>query len=368
RSCMGMKRRVVLAAVALVAVVAVGVGLFFFVGQPRKLYRVTVLPSLGGDQMGAHAINDRGQVVGKAQTPDGQRHFFFWDPQGGMQDLGVTGEGRFDINNTCQIAGSMIDPNGNEQAFLWECDKGRTLLGTLGGKTSQVMAINNRGQIVGTSETADGSSHAFLWDPARGMRDLGTLGGTDSQGHAINDAGVVFGYSDAPTREDQPFIWDANDGMVAIGPSCEITRLNGINSGFWVVGGMFSPDRGGVWMAAWRKGAGPTELFPIDMPLFEPALLNDANQIVFWDLGDKRPWWLPKAFFHRRYREYLWDPNRGIIRLDPYISAGRKESFYPMDINNKGCIVGFLYREPKPPHPACARAIVLEPISERWDK
>ncbi len=327
---------------------------------------MTILPSLGGDQMGAHAINERGQVVGKAQTPDGQWHFFFWDPQGGMQDLGVTGGGRFDINNACQIAGSMIDPNGNEQAFLWECDKGRMLLGTLGGKTSQAMGINNRGQVVGNSERSDGSSHAFLWDPAHGMLDLGTLGGTDSQGRALNDAGVVFGLSHTPTMENQPFIWDANDGMVAIDPSLAISTLNSINNSSCVVGPMRSPGRS-AHMAVWRKGAGLKELFPLPLggQTLGLPLINDANQIVFDELDHKKPWWLPEKLFYPRSRHYLWDPHCGVVRLDRYVPSRRKEFFYVMDLNNKGCIVGFLYREPKPPR---ARAIVLEPIPERWGK
>ena len=77
---------------------------------------------------------------------------------------GRDGRGRCDINNAGRIASSMVDPNGNDRAFLWEPGKGRTLLGTLGGKTSYVMAINSRDQIVGTSETAAGLHHAFLWD------------------------------------------------------------------------------------------------------------------------------------------------------------------------------------------------------------
>lgn len=366
---MGMKRRVVLAAVVLVAAVAVGVGLFFLIGQPPKLYRATILPSLGGDQMGAHAINERGQVVGIAQAADGQWHFFFWDPQGGMQDLGVAAEGRFDINNACQIAGSMIDPNGNQRAFLWECDKGRTLLGTLGGKSSYPMAINNRGQIVGNSERADGSWHAFLWDRASGMRDLGTLGGANSQGRCINDAGVVFGLSHTPTKEYQPFIWDANDGMIALDASLAISTLNSINNGSCVVGLMRSPGRDSH-MGMWHERSGPKELFPLPLggQTIAMPLINDANQIVFDELDAKKPWWLPQKLFRPRSRHYLWDPHRGVISLDRYVPSRRNEFFYAMDINSKGCIVGILHCQPKPPRPARARAIVLEPIPEQWGR
>jgi probable HAF family extracellular repeat protein len=328
---------------------------------------VTILASLGGDKVGAHAINERGQVVGIAQAADGQWHFFFWDPQGGMQDLGVAAEGGFDINNACQIAGSMIDPNGNQRAFLWECDKGRTLLGTLGGKSSYPMAINNRGQIVGNSERSDGSWHAFLWDPVGGMQDLGTLGGANSQGRAINDAGTVFGLSHTPTLENQPFIWDSNDGMVAIDASFSISTLNGVNDDSCVVGPMCSPGQD-PHMAIWRKGVGPKELFrlPLGGQALGLPLINDADQIVFDELDHRKPWWLPQRFFRPRSRHYLWDPHRGVIGLDRHVPSRRNESFYTTDINSKGCIVGILDCQPKPPRPARARAVVLEPIPERW--
>jgi probable HAF family extracellular repeat protein len=277
-----MKTRYRTIVVALAAVSAIALCLFLLGRQSQQLYRVTILPSLGGDAMGAHAINDRGQVVGTAQTADDKWHFFFWDPQGGTQDLGVTGGGRFDLNNACQIAGSMIDPNGNEQAFLWECDKGRMLLGTLGGKASRALGIN--------------------------------------------------------------------DGSCVVGP-------------------MRSPGRDSH-MGMWHKRAGPKELFPLPLrgQTFGLPLISDANQIVFDELDAKKPWWLPQKLFHPRSRHCLWDPNRGVISLDRYVPGRRNESFYAMDINSEGCIVGILNYQPKPPQPARARAIVLEPIPERWGK
>ena len=56
---------------------------------------------------------------------------------------------------------------------------GNTLLdlGTLGGKSSEGVAINASGQVTGSAYTADGELHAFLWDGTT-MQDLGTLGGT----------------------------------------------------------------------------------------------------------------------------------------------------------------------------------------------
>jgi probable HAF family extracellular repeat protein len=70
-----------------------------------------------------------------------------------------------------------------------------TDLGTLGGDSSDALAINRQQQIVGLSDIASGEVHAFLWQ--RGvMTDLGTLGGSFSHANAINDHGQIVGNSD----------------------------------------------------------------------------------------------------------------------------------------------------------------------------
>ncbi|MFA7237611.1 MAG: DUF3466 family protein [Phycisphaeraceae bacterium] len=62
-----------------------------------------------------------------------------------------------------------------------------TDLGTLGGNSSEALAINNSGQVVGRTSLADGSYHGFLYSNGN-MTDLGTMGAT-----AINDSGQVVG-------------------------------------------------------------------------------------------------------------------------------------------------------------------------------
>jgi len=348
----------VLLATMLAAVLAV-----WLLRERQRLYRVTILPSLGGKGMGAHAINDRGQVVGLARTKDGQFHLFLWDRRTGTQDLGPA-EARFDINNAGQICGTTVDSAGNSQAFLRDPDRGIILLGTLGGKTSRAWALNNPGQVAGTSETAAGFDHAFFWDPTQGMRDLGTLGGNESQARAINDAGMVFGLADAPQRQFCPFVWDPNGGMVplaALGPEA---YYSGLNNYSWVVGWCRSS---GTWyqLVLWNKEAGVQKVLDLDCEaLMETPILNDATQIVFGEYVRGRWDELLKRVGAVDWSYSLWDPNLGQIPLGPYLHRGPGRRFWPLDINNKGEIVGVLFSR----NMDRGRAVLLEPIPERWRK
>ena len=109
---------------------------------------LTDLGTLGGPDSWANAINQRGQVVGKADTAAGETHAFLWERE------------------------LMID------------------LGTLGGTHAEAYEINERGQVIGQSETSDGETHAFFW--YRGvMTDLGTMGGDSSYPADLNERGQV---------------------------------------------------------------------------------------------------------------------------------------------------------------------------------
>ena len=70
-----------------------------------------------------------------------------------------------DINERGDVVGSSWlagDPS-IERAVLWPNGGGAVNLGTLGGGSSEALAINARGQIVGRSTDADGVTHAVMW-------------------------------------------------------------------------------------------------------------------------------------------------------------------------------------------------------------
>jgi len=351
---MKVKRRTIIT-IALLVVTLLGAALYYQYGRP-KLYRVTILPSLGGRVTWPCAINDRGQVVGFSQTSDGQHRLFLWERANGIQDLGPIWEGGVDINNDGWIAGTMLDANGNKQAFIRDPNGARTMLGTLGGRESSACKLNVRNQVVGSSETASGARHAFVWDRAGGMVDLGLLVGADSWAKTINDAGLLFGYS-----AGLPFVWESNEGMVA--PPTEY--LTDLNNESFAIGEHYFPGEG-TYAVTWRRDVGLVKLFPFEHGLLGAAMINDAGQVVYSEYCES--WWdRLKARLGRnslRRQWFLWDPQQGRISIDQCVPRRFGEEFFPLALNNEGCIVGILVSK----NDTRSRAVLLEPIPEKWEK
>jgi probable HAF family extracellular repeat protein len=157
------------------------------------------LGTLGGSIASAAGNNDRGDVVGFAETSiPGQMHAFVYT-NGTMYDLGTLG-GAFSnanaINNRGEIVGRSALPNGAIRGFYCQA-LGTPLinLGTLGGNSSVAVDINDRGSIVGFSRIGTGQFHAFLYENGT-MTDIGALiaGTTDSRAMQINNNGDITGY------------------------------------------------------------------------------------------------------------------------------------------------------------------------------
>ncbi len=349
----------------LVAMLIVGLVWAFRGKHDRRLYRVTILSSLGGRVTTPTAINNRGQIVGYSEALDGSCHLCLWDPNGSIQDLGPATQALFHINDTGQIAGTALGLNGREVAFLWDCAQGLRLLGTLGGAESVARGLNNRGQVVGWSRTAAGLKHAFVWDRTTGMQDLGPAEGDGGEARAINDSGQIIGVLDG--RASCPALWTPAGSAWTAEPLESLLGSSDINNHGYTAGRQRFP-LAGEFMVRWRSGD-PTILFPMDYPIAVWPVINDVNQILF-------------AESHRRLLEpitagrlvpssteyWIWDPNRGRVPLNPQALARRGETFEAFDLNDKGCIVGRVVGYDWSGRITYVRPVLLEPIPERWGR
>jgi len=173
-------------------------------------YNIIDLGTLGGATSTALGVNDKGQVVGSADTPQGLRHAYLWE-NGVMTDLGTLGfptaqSDAWDINNQGVVVGIVGsgDPN---RLFIWE-NGVQTEIGP-----PQVLksasGINDAKQVVGIYIVPPiGDQHAFLWENGA-MTDLGTLGGTYSIAWDINQNGQVAGGSSTSGVPGGAFLWQS---------------------------------------------------------------------------------------------------------------------------------------------------------------
>jgi len=254
--------------------------------------KMVPLPTLGGNNGEATAINNRGKVAGFAEnsTPDPgcpapqvlQFRPVVWEngvihklPTLGGDPDGVA----FMINDNGQAAGaSGICATFNPislynlvpvHALLWENGKA-TDLGNLGGTTGLAggniaLDVNNLGQVVGNSDlTGDTTFHAFLWTRKTGMQDLGTLSGdVASLSISVNDAGSVIGASVDAGGNPRAFLWER-------GVMTDLNTLIAGTSPLYLLTGCSINSRGEI------TGLGLTSTGEIHTYLATPAH-GDAN-------------------------------------------------------------------------------------------
>jgi probable HAF family extracellular repeat protein len=272
--------------------------------------------TLGGANswMGYGGLNDRGEAVGFAETsvpdPDGEDVCafgtkrtcspFLWR-NGHMSALPTVGGNNgqaFAINNRGQIAGfaetavpdsscPASSPSKTDSPVIWEEGQAQALPTVGSDPDGQAQGINEQGQAVGYSGNCTTAFHAVLWEDANAFL-LPGLGPVERSNiaWAINDQGQIVGQSRSP---------DGKTRLAVLWQNREITKLGtlpgdfgaiatGINNRGQVVGS--TNDSGLNWSHAfiWEDGVMTdlNTLFPADSNLFATMAntINERGQIT----------------------------------------------------------------------------------------
>jgi probable HAF family extracellular repeat protein len=164
--------------------------------------RAHALPTLASDPDGfAFWINDQGQAVGDSGTCGGATiHAVSWKngTASPLPDFG-TGAIAWGINNWGQIVGTIGSADGTTQYGAFWQNGALTNLGTLPGDFGgEASGINNKGLVVGSNWDSNFNwSHAFIWQDGV-MTDLNMLFPASSNlfavmANKINERGQISG-------------------------------------------------------------------------------------------------------------------------------------------------------------------------------
>src|SRR5580698_11629199 len=141
--------------------------------------KAQALPTIAGDPDGvAYGINNQGQAVGYSGTCTAANYGVVWEngTATALPDLGDPGAIAYAINSHGQIVGQAVNSDGTPLAAIWQ-NNTVTSLGPLlpGDVASFATSINRQGQVVGSSFNSENSwSHGLIWQNGVTI-DLNTL-------------------------------------------------------------------------------------------------------------------------------------------------------------------------------------------------
>jgi probable HAF family extracellular repeat protein len=259
----------------------------------------------------ANAVNAQGQVVGDHRASPGGYAQAFLRENGQTKLLSpleftppeAAAAAAFGINDSGQIVGAAMTPDFQVHAFLLtppiafatDLNPDRTLPYFW----SQALALNAAGQIVGTFTkpgiSGDGfdTQESFFWD-GQGFRYPEDLpGGRGFTPAAINASGQVAGFTTSDGQLPRAVVYDGVGLTELANPGdATATRAFGINAAGVVVGSATLAD-GTSRAVVWHDGAA-YDLNSLlasqpGLPLREASAVSDAGQIVAWGGGYGSP-------------------------------------------------------------------------------
>ncbi len=238
---------------------------------------MTALPTFGGYDGFATGIDNRGDVVGWAETTTVdstcvapqvlQFEAALWnkdnrieelppyagDPDGAATAINSAGQA-VGISGQC---GTAVGGASAEHMLLWQ-NGTVTSLPTLGGQYwNTPMDINDRGDVTGFSDHAGDSVASpnfttFLWTKSGGTQDLGMLPNDSvSEGLGLNDSDQIVGVS---YPSGHGFVWQ--NGMMT-----DLNSLLPPNSGYTITDAQDINNQGDITGSAQDNATGTTYAF-----------------------------------------------------------------------------------------------------------
>jgi probable HAF family extracellular repeat protein len=212
-------------------------------------YEFQDLGTLGGNSSDARCINNQNQIVGQAQTSNGQWRAFLKNPGEPLQNLGILPGydsynqfAAYGINDSGVIVGNYNWASGSWNFGSWikYPDKPMEMLPI--GALSGVCGINNAGQIAGTGGSWPCGWYPFLINPGEPVQFLGGLvpRGMCGTGN-INDKGQIVGGGSLKTCGDNSiyhaYLWQ-NGVMEDLGtlPGGSYSEARSINNNGQIAG------------------------------------------------------------------------------------------------------------------------------------
>jgi uncharacterized membrane protein len=342
-------------------------------------YDVVRLPSLGGTDSRAQAINNRGWAAGFSHLPDGSRRAVLWPDHNTVVSLGTVGGPhsavvRPGLNNAGVVVGISHSTEEDPLNEAWSCEGTLSLpatdprlacrgfwwqngvieeLATLGGTHAFANSVNEVGLAVGWAETdvhdptCTGVQvlqfHGALWDLKRGtVRALRPFPGDSSAAATgINARGQVVGISGDCDQAIGRFsarravLWEGDHVI-------EIPNLGGdswhtpwaINARGDVVG-FGNPETRAFY---WRHGSPTvTALDPLDGNLFSQANGINASGLIIGVSHGGPPGTIPRGVRWDEGSDGEWLPTD----LNDLIDLHPDEVFeLAHDLNDAGQIAG----------------------------
>ena len=214
-----------------------------------QFFHMSALPTLGGNNGQASAINNRGQIVGFAE--DGT------------------------VDSSCPANKTN---NRTQLPVLWENGKAKALP-TGNDPGGNALWINDKGQIVGFTGPCGATNHAVVWD----NDNVNTLpdNGTGAEAFGNNNPGQIVGFVGSPDGGiPNGALWQ-NDTLTNLGilPGDFGGIASGINDKGQVVGSNFDSHFNWAHAFIWQNNVMTdlNALFPANSNLFA-VMANKINE------------------------------------------------------------------------------------------